>query len=123
VAHVENWSEDPAYKICTHEEYRSRYSHLYEVELWLPCPFGFVFRTNDVAGKPVLVGSSVTLLAQLEELNQRTWQADPKAVTQWRFEGAEHGAPLAIGSRFAFAIFYELAQQSVHNRLPMRLDW
>jgi len=64
VAHLGDWGSDPAYKICAREGHASRYSHLNDVELWLPCPFGYVFRTEDVLGKSVLVGSSVTLLTQ-----------------------------------------------------------
>jgi hypothetical protein len=118
-----DWGSDPAYKICAREGHASRYSHVYDVELWLPCPFGYVFRTQNILGKSVLVGSSVTLLAQLAELNRRIWQADNKLLAQWRFDGAEHGAPLETGARFAFAIFHELAQRSVAHRLPMCLDW
>jgi hypothetical protein len=51
-----------AYKACTEDGFGSRYSHLYDVELWLPCPFGFMFKAEDVVGNPVLVGSSVALV-------------------------------------------------------------
>jgi hypothetical protein len=121
--HVEEWSEDPAYKACTADGFGSRYSHLYDVELWLPNPFGFVFKTEDVGGNPVLVGSSVALFRQLEELNRRTWQAGKNLVEKWAFDGSENGAPLEPGARFAFALFLKLARHSVEQKLPMRLDW
>jgi hypothetical protein len=121
--HVEEWSEDPAYKVCTEGGFESRYSHLYDVELWLPCPFGFVFKAEDVGGNPVLVGSSVALHHQLEDLNRRTWQADAGLLDKWAFDGSDNGAPLETGARFAFALFSRLAGHAVEHKLPMRLDW
>ena len=121
--HVEQWDQDPAYKLCTEDGFGSRYSHLYDVELWLPCTFGFVFKTEDVGGTPVLVGSSIALRKQLEDLNRRTWQADDDLLEKWGFNGADHGAPLETGARFAFALFLKLPRHSVQNKLAMRLDW
>jgi hypothetical protein len=121
--HVEEWSEDPAYKACMVDGFSSRYLHLYDVELWLPCPFDFVFKTEDVGGNPVLVGSSVPLLRQLEDLNHRTWHVGADLHEKWAFDGSENGAPLDTGARFAFALFLKLTRHSVEQRLPMRLDW
>jgi hypothetical protein len=121
--HVDEWSEDPAYKACTADGFGSRYSHLYEVELWLPCSFGFVFKTEDVGGNPVLVGSSVALLRQLEDLHRRTWEVRADLLDKWSFDGSEHGAPMETGARFAFSLFLKLARHSVEEKLPMRLDW
>jgi hypothetical protein len=121
--HVENWAEDTAYRLVATSEAPARYSHLYEVALWLPCNFGFIFKTEDIAGAEIAVGSSVSLAEQLGELNARTWQAAPETIRQWRRESADYGAPLEAGARFAFAVFFELAVESVKNRVPMRLDW
>jgi hypothetical protein len=121
--HVEEWSKDPAYKTCTADGFRSRYSHLYEIELWLACSFSFVFRAEDVGGKPVLIGSSVALFRQLEDMNRRTWQAGTELLDRWAFDGSENGAPMEAGARFAFALFLKLARHSVEQKLPMRLDW
>jgi hypothetical protein len=121
--HVEKWADDPAYKACTADSFRSRYSHLYDVELWLPCPFGFVFQTEDVGGNPVVIGSSLALLRQLEDLNQRTWRADASRLQKWNFDGSEYEADMEAGARFAFAVFVKLARHSVEEELPMRLDW
>lgn len=88
------------------------------------CPsFGFVFKTEDVGGNPVLVGSSVALFRQLEDLNRRTWQAGTDLVEKWAFDGSGNGAPLEPSARFAFALFLKLARHSVEQKLPMRLDW
>jgi hypothetical protein len=71
----------------------------------------------------VVVGSSAQLLAELRELNSRTWRAEDQLISQWRSDGAEFGAPLEESARFGFAVFYELAARSVAARLPMKLDY
>jgi hypothetical protein len=121
--HVEEWSKNAGYKLCTADGFRPRYSHLYDVELWLPCPFGFVFKTADVGGNPVLIGSGIALLRQLEDLNRRTWRADSDLLEKWALDGSDHGAPLETGARFSFALFMKLARHSAERKLPMRLDW
>lgn len=120
---VEDFGRDPAYARSTAKDFRSRYSHLLEVEWWLPCDFNFVFQAEKVGGGPVLVGSSVALARQLADLNSRTWHAELDLLGTWRREGSEHGAPLESGARFAFAVLRDLAEKSVANRLPMLLDY
>jgi hypothetical protein len=121
--HVDDWSQDPAYRLSAHPDAKTRYSQLYDVGLWLPSDFGFVFKTEDITRAEILVGSSATLLKQLRELNARTWHAEQGILHQWRRDGADHGAPLQAGARFAFALFSELAGEAIKHRLPMRLDW
>lgn len=121
--HVDDWSKDPAYRLSSRPDAKTRYSHLYDVSLWLPCDFGFVFKTEDIAGSEIMVGSSIFLLKQLGELNTRTWKVEPAILHEWRRNGADHGAPLQAGAMFAFAVFFELADEAVKHRLPMRLDW
>jgi hypothetical protein len=121
--HIEDWSEDPAYRLVSHAEAENRYSHLYDVLLWLPSDFSFIFKADDISGTELFVGSSIVLLRQLKELNGRTWQVDAETLHQWRRDGADYGSPLEIGAKFAFAVFYELAEEAIKHRLPMRLDW
>lgn len=121
--HMDDWSKDPAYRLSAAPGLPSRYSHIYDVGLWFPCDFGFVFKTEDVGGPKILVGSSIILSQQLDELNARTWQAEPETLHRWRRDGSDAGAPLEEGARFAFAVFSTLAAEAVHHRLPMRLDW
>jgi hypothetical protein len=120
---VEDLGRDPAYARSTAKNFRSRYSHLLEVEWWLPCDFSFVFQAEKVSGAPVLIGSSVALRRQLEDLNSLTWRADLSRLIAWQREGSECGASLETGARFAFAILSGLADESVANRLPMLLDY
>jgi len=117
------WGDDLAYKASTATGYQSRYSQLYNVALWLPCDFQFVFQAEFITGSEMLIGSSRELSLQLDILNQRTWSAKAATLEQWNFDGAEKGVPLETSARFAFSIFKSLADQSNLHRVPMVLDW
>jgi len=123
VQSVEKFGDDPAYQRSTSKDFNSRYSHLFEVEWWLPCDFGCIFQTEKIGGGPVLIGSSMALSSQLEELNARTWREDPKTWEATLQRGSESGAPLEDGAHFAFAVFHSLARKSTEYRLPMLLDY
>jgi hypothetical protein len=120
---AEGWDKDPAY-LTSRVNPRSRYQHLIaDTEIWLPLEFAAPLRTAAIVGDTVVVGSSAQLLAELRELNSRTWRAEDQLISQWRSDGAEFGAPLEESARFGFGVFYELAARSVAARLPMKLDY
>jgi len=120
---AKDWDKDPAY-LTSRMNPHSRYQHLIaDTELWLPVEFRVPVRTAAIVGDSIVVGSSVRLLAELRELNSRTWNADDQQTSQWRYDSAEFGGPLETSARFAFSIFYELAERSVAARLPMKLDY
>lgn len=60
---------------------------------------------------------------ELTALNRKTWKADELDIDQWRRDGTEHRAPMEIGAKFAYAIFYHLAEKAIENRLVMLLDY
>lgn len=121
---LDDLTTDPAYRASTADGFESRYSHLLNgVELWLPCDFAFVATVPDIVDNEIQIGSSTTLLSQLQELNRRTWNADSSVLENWRYSGAEADAPVEIGARFAFAVFVQLAELSVQHSLPMKLDY
>ena len=64
-----------------------------------------------------------TLLAQLDELNDRTWKADASQVHASRIAGAAPGSTLKTSAKFAFSLFLELAQAAAKHQLPMKLDY
>jgi hypothetical protein len=70
------------------------------------------------------MGSSVVLLRELEELNQRTFKLSGDALAEARRLGVPRaGTPTEQAARFAFAVCIELAQKSVENHLPYILDF
>ena len=118
-----DWSEDPAFKASTADNFKSQYSTILFPELWLPIPFNFVFRAPDVAGKEAWIGSSITLLQQLRNLNDRTCRGTPDQISQWRRDNFEKDDPFEAGARFGLAIFLELTSESAMHTLPMKLDY
>ncbi len=120
---VEDFGEDPAYQRSTAVGFETDYLHLLNTECWLPCEFDFVFRSHRLDGASTQFGSSISLAAELDALNARTWRADRETISAWRSEGSEHGAPLESGARFAFSVLRDLARESIEHKLPMLLDY
>jgi hypothetical protein len=120
---AEGWDKDPAY-LTARLNPNSRCRHLVaDTEIWLPVEFDAPLETNAISGQKVVVGSSCRLLEELRNLNSRTWRAGDSQISEWRYDGAKHAAPLEVSARFAFSIFYALAQRSVAARFPMKLDY
>jgi hypothetical protein len=114
-----DWPDDPAYQAASATGAGSRYEQLLIPELWLPCRFGFVVRSQDVTGDEVQIGSSIALLDQLELLKARCG-LDGHAA------GPGHGPAdrrLAATATAGLAVLLRLAERSVRHRLPMRLDF
>ena len=106
-----DWPDDPAYQAALDAGARSRYHQLLTPELWLPCRFGFTFRTVDLTGQELEVGSSVALLAQLELLERC-------------FRDCHRGGhPLAAAAARGLAALLDMTGRAVEHRLPMRLDY
>jgi hypothetical protein len=112
-----DWPDDPAYQASSARGAASRYQQLLTPELWLPCRFGFVVRTQDVTGEEVEIGSSVVLLDQFQLLRARCGlDRDPDGCG----DPARLLAPTAAAG---LAVLLRLAELSVRHRLPMKLDF
>ena len=112
-----DWPDDPAYQAASAPGAGSRYHQLLTPELWLPCRFAFTVRTQDITGEEVELGSSVALLDQLELLS-----------TRYRLDGrppdpAADGHSLSTAAGNGLTVLRRLAERSVINRLPMKLDF
>jgi hypothetical protein len=120
----EEWDNDPALIRSNASGFRSHYSHLVRnVELWLPTPFEFTFEGEDVDGRRVVVGSTMTLRRQLDELNVATWKASAAVVGQWGREPPAEDTALELCARYAFAILFDLSRAAIERRLPMKMDY
>ena len=112
-----DWPDDPAYLAACAPGAGSRYHQLLTPELWLPCSFDFTFRTRDITGEEVELGSSMALLGQLELLSAR-----------YRLDGqrpapAADGHSLSAAAGNGLAVLRRLAERSVVNQVPMKLDF
>jgi len=122
-ATAERWHEDPIFKSAAADE-SSKYRHLLGgTEIWLPAEIRKPIQAPTLGGEPAVVGSVTGLAAELRLLNDATWRADGEAVSAWRREGAESQDRFETSARFGFAVFSELADLAVQNRLPMKLDY
>jgi hypothetical protein len=118
-----DWHSDPAFELSVAEGFPTRYGQLlHDVEIWLPADFNFTFGAQWVTGHARRFGACRALVSQLDDLNARTWNASTAEQAVWRHAGAEHGAPLEVAARFAFALLRDLGGKAVEHRLPMLLD-
>ena len=112
-----DWPDDPAYQAASAPGAGSRYHQLLTPELWLPCRFAFTVRTQDITGEDVELGSSVALLDQLQLLSAR------HRLDGQPGELALDGHSLSAAAGNGLAVLLRLAERSVINRVPMKLDF
>ena len=112
-----DWPDDPAYQAASAPGAGSRYRQLLTPELWLPCRFEFTVRTQDLTGEEVELGSSIALLDQLRLLSAR-YHLDGRPPEP---SADGHALPAAAGN--GRAVLLRLAERSVRNCVPMKLDF
>jgi len=103
-----DWADDPAYLASLETGSGSRFDQVLIPDLWLPCRFGFTFRTRDLTGQEIEVGSIAMLRTQLEAL-RAAHHADP--------------SPLAVIAHRALAVIRRMADRATRHGLPMKLDF
>jgi len=103
----------------------ARYGQILSPMIWLPDDFDFAFTGEHLTGQKVTYGSAPRLLAALRQLNERTLKGTPEDFDRWRFEGPtdEKPRPLNRVARFALAVFTQLTEKAVGERLPMIVDY
>lgn len=117
------WQKESAFQTARKLP-QKKYPHLIDdTEFWFPVDFEKPFTAPTITKGTAAVGSSIRLLAELEELNRRTWNAGEDQIAEWRAQGAEYNGPFEKSAQMGFAVFYELSRLSVQHRLPMKLDY
>ena len=128
-----DWGENQAVKNCLMEEVYIN-SFLNGIELWLPFAESLWFQYVTPTGKEMVMASVGLLEAELQEINNRRWQADEETILSWLTieceplaNAAEEDAPalydLETLAKVAFAMFYEAVVFAKENRVPIRLDY
>jgi hypothetical protein len=100
-----------------------RYPCIQMPQLWLPVALPGPLQTTGPMGNDMTIGSVDGLVAELEQVNDRTVHLDQAALEAAQQAGPpEEGAfePLA---RFGLAIFLTLARVAKERSQPMILDW
>lgn len=109
-------------------------------EWWLPFDECFLFRGSAPNGANIVFSTTALLLAELDVINRKSWQADEETILSWiESEGYpadgyfENGEYIKTGehteysaeslAKFAFAILYKAALYSKEHRVPIILDY
>ncbi len=117
------FDKDEAYAELAAQDFRCAFLQVLGPELWLPVPFDFAFGAQDVVGNDVVIGSSISLLEQLRQLNDQTHGASEQELERARRDGVDQDGPFEESARFGLAMFLHHAELAVQNRLPMKLDY
>lgn len=116
-----NWSALPSPAVS--ERMTERFSHIFLApDFWLPAPFEFSIKTNDPKGKPAVLGSTLSLLRQLEELNDLSWRAPFDIVEGWNLLLPGTNSSLENAAKYSFCEAYLAARHACDTHLPMKFD-
>lgn len=118
-----HWDRDLAFETLQATGFQSRFNQIFNVEMWLPADFPFVFVTNYLTGGEMHFGSAAALLKQLELLNQETVKANAEQLERWRTEGAGRESDFMQTARFGLALCIKYAKLALEHTMPMRLDY
>lgn len=119
-----DWTNSPIFNKSQEEGYETNYSSITgDCELWLPCKFDFTFRFPDPAGKEIGIASSYSLLNELSGLNEKTWRAGKDTILNWRKEFNLDTILLEEKAKLGFSVLYKLAEFSIENNVPVKLDY
>jgi hypothetical protein len=120
----DDWAQDPLLTQLNESRTDVRYSHLYGVEVWLPVEGIGVFDGPRPNGRPTRFGSSPRLLAQLHELNGKTYRGGAQDLAEWRASQPDGATgPFEPRARTGLAMMLELTRHAVREQLPMLLDY
>jgi hypothetical protein len=120
---MKEWDADEAVIASMSTEFKSRFSHLLGVEIWLPCKFAFTFKAEDVVGNKVVFGSSLSLLEQLKALNEESYLTNSAELAKWKYEVGGQNNSFEASARLGLGMFLNLAEMAVRHKLPMKLDY
>ena len=111
-----------------------------DTEWWLPYNDYFVIKGRVPNGTQIIISTTASLLAELQGINSRTWQADKQTILSWlESEGypsdgyVKDGRYTSTGenteynaeslAKFAFAVLFKSVLFSLENRVPIILDY
>lgn len=116
-----NWSALPSPAVS--ERMAECFSHVVRApDFWLPAPFEFSIETNDPEGKPAVLGSTISLLHQLEQLNELSWKAPFDIVEGWNLLLPGTNSSLENAAKYSFCEAYLAARHACDSHLPMKFD-
>jgi len=101
---------------------KSLYGQILACDLWLPGEFPVTVRAPRPDGESAEIGSLQVLADQLQWLNQRTFQADQDAITEWAGQPAPAGAPLLQAVRRGYAMLLAACTRARDENVPLLIS-
>lgn len=92
-------------------------------QLWLPVALPGLLQTSGPMGNDMTIGSVDGLVAELEQVNDRTLRLDPAALEAAQKSGPPEDGAFEPLARFGLAVFLSLARVANERSQPMILDW
>jgi hypothetical protein len=115
--------DDRAYLRSMKPEADTRYLQIIgNTDYWLPSSFDFTFKVEGPDGEPADVGSTPTLLKQLQDLNEATWKATQKTIEEWEEIGLPSDGSLEEKARYGFSQLFLIAQYACNKGMPMKIN-
>ncbi len=123
----ERWQQDPVLDAAFRSR-KSRYSQLVGPEAWLPGGTDPPLMASlPLRKKKIAFGAIDKALAQIQELNARTYRGTANDLGEWRNDDRvgedDPTHPFEPNAKFGMAIFLDLARKAVEHRLPIVLDY
>lgn len=116
-----NWSALPSPAVS--ERMAKRFSHIIQApDFWLPASFEFSIETIDPKGKLAVLGSTISLLRQLDELNDLSWGAPFDQLEGWNMLLPGTNSSLETAAKYSFCETYLATQHACDAHLPMKFD-
>jgi hypothetical protein len=100
-----------------------RYPNIHSPQLWLPVTLPGLLQGTGPMGNELGIGSVGGLVAELEQVNDRTVRLDRAAIDAARESGPPDDGAFDPLARFGLAIFLTLARVAKERTQPMILDW
>ena len=100
-----------------------RYPHIEVPTLWLPVTLPAVIGARGPMGRELRIGSVDNLVAELDQVNERTVRMDQADIDTARADGHPDDGAFERLARFGLSVFLTLARAAKERSQPMILDW
>ncbi len=119
------YPDAPAYQAAVADPEKTRYPTLmFSTEWFLPVDLeGRVFEAQGPHRQPVVIAGLDRLLAELEDLNDRTLKLTDGDLDQARRQGPGDTATVSAMAPFGLAVLLDLARFAARHGCPLLLDY
>lgn len=118
------WGSDPAFLASIAPASESCFRNLLLPEIWLPAKFVRPFEAEDIPGRVVYFGSTMTLAEELSILARQSWECSISDLESWYTTGF-HDAEFTLeaGAKIGCIKLWDMALLASRERFPLLLDY